>query len=82
MSAIAECTALNECKPATDFDVYMPMSGWDNFDSSTTGNRAVGVLGNVQGAARVEQNDLNGDGIPELIYLNPVYDGHKHQSYR
>lgn len=62
---IEEC-ASNQCLPATKFDVYEPELQWDNKDSSSSANQALPEFEGDNGWA--EYMDLNGDGLPELLY--------------
>ncbi|MBD3654289.1 SpvB/TcaC N-terminal domain-containing protein [Kangiella sp.] len=73
LSSVQEC-ASGKCLPATNFDVYHPSIQWDNNDSSSSTNQALSEIGEIGGNDWVGYKDLNGDGLPEVLYQSAEYD--------
>lgn len=70
---IEECASL-KCLPATSFDIYEPSIQWDNNDSSSSANRALSDIGEIGGNDWIGHKDLDGDGLPEVLYQSAEYD--------
>ncbi|WP_205701931.1 FG-GAP-like repeat-containing protein, partial [Pseudidiomarina mangrovi] len=73
LTSVTEC-ADGYCLPATQFYPHdVPMT-WQATDSSSSSHRAVTPNGNTAGLDRVIQKDLNGDGVPEALYMHAQFD--------
>uniref|UniRef100_UPI000FCA820E SpvB/TcaC N-terminal domain-containing protein n=1 Tax=Pseudidiomarina mangrovi TaxID=2487133 RepID=UPI000FCA820E len=73
LTSVMEC-ADNYCLPATEFFPHHAVMAWQPTDSSRSENRALTPSGDTAGLDRVKQQDLNGDGIPEAIYMHAQFD--------
>ena len=73
LSSVQEC-ASGVCLKPTVFDVYNNLPDWDSNDSSNSANQAISEVGDISGANWVKPMDLNGDGLPEVLFQTPAYD--------
>lgn len=72
LATVTECSN-SVCKTPTQFRSYTPLLAFDNFDSSSTANRVMSPVSGNGRNDRTLRNDLNGDGVHELIYLSSQY---------
>ncbi|MBG22048.1 MAG: hypothetical protein CMF22_01130, partial [Idiomarinaceae bacterium] len=73
LRSVTECAG-GYCLPATQLYTHAPAMNWQASDSSSAANRALTPSGVTAGLDRVKQKDLNGDGVPEAIYMHAQFD--------